>query len=95
MDDVTDKTSTTGLVKSISQTGGNFTYEYDDNGNIIEVEQDGVTTAYTYDALGQLIRVVDGQEGATWEYTYDQGGNILTKKKYVNGIETESIPNKY
>ena len=95
LDDVTDKTSTTGLVKSISQTGGNFTYEYDDNGNIIEVEQDGVTTAYTYDALGQLIRVVDGQEGATWEYTYDQGGNILTKKKYVNGIETESMDFEY
>ncbi|MBR3764013.1 MAG: hypothetical protein IKK57_05610 [Clostridia bacterium] len=52
--------------------------------------QDGVTTSYTYDALGQLIRVVDGQEGATWEYEYDQGGNILSKKKYVSGALAES-----
>ena len=85
------KTSTTGLVASITQTGGNFTYTYDDNGNIASVEQDGVSTAYTYDALGQLIRVVDGQENATWEYTYDQGGNILTKKRYVAGELTESL----
>ena len=49
-----------------------------------------VCHAYTYDALGQLIRVVDGQKGATWEYTYDQGGNILSKKKYVNGELDES-----
>ena len=95
LEDVTDKTSTTGLVESISQTGGNFAYTYDDNGNIASVVQDGVTTSYTYDALGQLIRVVDGQEGATWEYTYDQGGNILTKKKYVNGVETESMDFEY
>lgn len=89
--DVTDKTSTSSMVKSISQTGGNFSYEYDNNGNITEVVQDGKSTSYTYDALGQLIRAVDGQEGATWEYTYDQGGNIKSKKKYVNGVETESL----
>ncbi|MBR0320624.1 MAG: RHS repeat protein, partial [Clostridia bacterium] len=83
--------STTGLVASIQQTGGNFTYEYDDNGNITKVTQDTVDTEYTYDALGQLIRVVDGQEGATWEYTYDQGGNILSKKKFVDGALDESM----
>ena len=87
--------STTGLIATIEQTGGNFTYIYDDNGNITSVVQDGVTTSYTYDALGQLIRVVDGHEGATWEYSYDQGGNILSKKKYVNGVETESMDFEY
>ena len=51
--------------------------------------------AVTYDALGQLIRVVDGQEGATWEYEYDQGGNIKSKKKYVDGVETESMTFTY
>ena len=65
-------------------------YTYDDNGNITSVVQDGVTTSYTYDALGQLIRVVDGHEGATWEYSYDQGGNILSKKKYVDDTLAES-----
>ena len=93
--DATDKTSTTGLVKKIEQTGGTFEYEYDDNGNITSVKQDGVETAYTYDALGQLIRVVDGQEGATWEYEYDQGGNIKYKKKYVDGVKTESMDFEY
>ena len=82
--------STTGLIATIEQTGGNFTYTYDDNGNITSVVQDGVTTSYTYDALGQLIRVVDGHEGATWEYSYDQGGNILSKKKYVDDTLVES-----
>ena len=53
--------------------------------------QDGITTSYTYDALGQLIRVVDGQEGATWEYTYDQGGNILSKKKYALGVASGTV----
>ena len=84
--DVSGKTSTTGLVESISQTGGNFTYTYDDNGNITKVVQDGKTTSYTYDALGQLTRVDDAQENATWVYTYDQGGNILSKKKYALGV---------
>lgn len=84
--DVTDKTSTTGLVKKIEQTGGTFEYQYDDNGNITSVKQDGVTTSYTYDALGQLTRVDDAQENATWVYTYDQGGNILSKKKYALGV---------
>ena len=54
-----------------------------------------VCHAYTYDALGQLIRVVDGQEGATWEYAYDQGGNILSKKKFVDGKLDESMTFTY
>ena len=86
--DVSGKTSTTGLVASISQTGGNFTYTYDDNGNITKVVQDGKTTSYTYDALGQLTRVDDAQENATWVYAYDQGGNILSKKKYALGVSS-------
>ena len=86
LEDVTDKASTTGLVETITQTGGNFSYTYDDNGNIVSVVQDGVTTSYTYDALGQLIRVDDGQENATWVYEYDLGGNILSKRKYALGV---------
>ena len=78
--------STTNLIQNISQTGGNFTYTYDANGNITKVVQDGVTTTYHYDGLGQLIRVDDGHENATWMYTYDQGGNIKTKNKYALGV---------
>lgn len=76
------KTSTTGLVQKIDQTGGTFEYQYDDNGNITSVKQDGVETAYTYDALGQLTQVDDEQENATWKYEYDQGGNIKLKSKF-------------
>ncbi len=90
-----DKTSITGLIESISQPGGNFTYTYDDNGNIISVVQDGKKTTYEYDALGQLIRVDDEQEGATWEYEYDQGGNILSKTKHVEGKSDETTAFSY
>ena len=82
------KTSTTGLVQKIEQTGGTFVYTYDDNGNITSVVQDGVETVYTYDALGQLTRVDDEQENATWVYEYDLGGNILSKQKYAYGVST-------
>ena len=93
LEDAPGKTSTTGLVESIVQTGGSFAYTYDDNGNITQVVQDGVTTAYTYDALGQLIQVDDGQENATWVYEYDQGGNILSKKKFALGV-TDGTPDE-
>ena len=83
--------ATTGLIERITHPCGDFTYDYDANGNITRVVQDNVATVYSYDALGQLIRVVDGQEGATWEYTYDQGGNITSKKKFVNDVLTESM----
>ena len=81
--------NTTPLISSLTQSGENFTYTYDDVGNIASVVQNNKTTAYTYDALGQLIRVDDendttsGTAGTTWTYEYDRGGNILEKKRYA------------
>ena len=81
--------NTTTLISSLTQTGENFTYTYDDVGNIASVVQNNKTTAYTYDALGQLTRVDDpsdttsGSAGTTWVYDYDRGGNILSKKRYA------------
>ena len=81
--------NTTTLISSLTQSGENFTYTYDDVGNIASVVQNNKTTAYTYDALGQLIRVDDendttsGTAGTTWTYEYDRGGNILAKKRYA------------
>ena len=83
--------------RAISETGGNFTYTYDDNGSITSVARDGKTPAYTYDTLGQLVRVNDrsdtraGEDGSTWVYEYDQGGNILSKKLYPYA-DTSSEP---
>ncbi|MBR2421971.1 MAG: RHS repeat protein, partial [Oscillospiraceae bacterium] len=80
--------SLTGLVTSITQSGGNCSYGYDDNGNIANATVNGKWTGYVYDALGQLIRVNDrsdtrsGSSGSVWTYEYDQGGNILSKKRY-------------
>ena len=81
--------NTTPLISSLTQSGENFTYTYDNVGNIASVVQNNKTTAYTYDALGQLIRVNDqndttsGTAGTTWTYEYDRGGNILAKKRYA------------
>ena len=84
---------TTGLIQSITQNGEDFTYTYDDVGNITSVTRgqgaDAKTTGYVYDAIGQLIRVNDqsdttaGTDGTTWTYEYDCGGNILNKKRYA------------
>lgn len=89
--------SLTGLLSSITQTGGNCSYGYDDNGNIANATVNGKWAGYTYDALGQLIRVNDrsdtraGSTGSTWVYEYDRGGNILSKKLYPYA-DTSSEP---
>ena len=85
--------STTSLISAITQGSGNnaenFTYTYDNVGNITSVTQNGKLTSYAYDPLGQLIRVNDqndltsGENGTTWTYAYDLGGNILNKKRYA------------
>ena len=97
--------ATTRLVSSITQGEGenamNFSYEYDNRGNVISETRNGLTTTYVYDALGQLVRVNDPHEIATWIYAYDRGSNILNKAKYAYttadelGEAIESIPYTY
>ena len=61
-----------------------FRYEYDDNGNIISVQDaDGYVTEYTYDEMNQLIRADDENRGVTTVYTYDEGGNITSVEEYA------------
>ena len=89
--------SQTNLVASISQTGCNCAYSYDDNGNIASATLNGKTTSYVYDALGQLICVNDqgdtrsGTSGTTWCYTYDLGGNMLQKQRFAYGDLTTPL----
>ena len=85
-------TSTTTILahwlNTYKGTTKGFYYNYDANGNIIDVspdddfeDNDGVE--YKYDVLNQLIRVDDAINGETWTYTYDLGGNILSKSFYA------------
>lgn len=85
--------ATTPLVNSITQGSGanamNFTYTYDNRGNILTEAYANKTRFYGYDAIGQLIRVNDpwdttaGNTGTTWIYEYDRGGNIQSKSSYA------------
>ena len=98
--------ATTPLVSSISQYGMDFSYTYDNVGNILSETREGVTTTYAYDSLGQLTRVNDphdttsGSTGTTWVYNYDLGGNITSKVRYAYttgtlGTALETIPYSY
>ena len=92
--------ATTPLVSSITQYGMDFSYTYDNVGNITSETREGVTTTYAYDSLGQLTRVNDPHENATWVYNYDLGGNITSKVRYAYttgtlGTALETIPYSY
>ncbi|MBR0463992.1 MAG: hypothetical protein IJJ23_06365 [Clostridia bacterium] len=90
--------ATTPLIESITQGSGtnalNYSYPYDNRGNITSETRNNVTITYEYDALGQLTRVNDpgdptaGSDGTTWIYTYDLGGNMLSKTAYAHTTET-------
>ncbi|MDA6816166.1 RHS repeat protein, partial [Escherichia coli] len=71
-----DTIFTTPLVTSITQNGQNFSYTYDNVGNITSVTRNGLTTTYEYDSLGQLTRVNDPHAGKSTMYLYDCGGNM-------------------
>ena len=71
-----DSIQTTPLVQSITQNGQNFSYAYDNVGNITSVTRNGLTTTYEYDSLGQLTRVNDPHAGKSTMYLYDCGGNM-------------------
>ena len=71
----------------IEQSAGgyeaNYTYGYDDNGNITSIKLNNNTTKYTYDSANQLIREDNQAEGKSWVWTYDDAGNILSKREYA------------
>lgn len=74
---------TTPLVASITQNGQNFSYTYDNVGNIASVTRNGLMTTYEYDKLGQLKRVNDPHANKTTVYEYDFGGNIKSYSEYA------------
>ena len=74
--DPEDTILTTPLVTSITQNGQNFSYTYDNVGNISSETRNGLTTTYVYDNLGQLTRVNDPHANKSTMYLYDRGGNM-------------------
>ena len=67
----------------------NFTYTYDENGNLTSKTSkgNGEVTTYTYDAENQLIHV--DRPGIVAEYRYDALGRRIEKN--VNGVVTRYI----
>ncbi|MBQ3598908.1 MAG: RHS repeat protein [Clostridia bacterium] len=62
-----------------------YSYTYDDLGNIVAVRKDGVLISeYEYDALGQLIREDDVLNSKAYVYAYDNAGNILKTYTFDN-----------
>ena len=78
-----DAFMSTPLVQTITQNGQNFSYTYDNVGNISSVTRNGLTTTYVYDNLEQLVRVNDPHANKTTVYEYDFGGNIKSYSEYT------------
>ncbi len=60
-----------------------YSYTYDDNGNILTVSDGTNTTRYTYDSTNQLTREDNQQAGKSYTWEYDNAGNILAHKTYA------------
>ena len=79
-------TTTSGQVATLTSaaTGYNVTYSYtyDNNGNILSVNDGANITSYVYDSANQLIRENNQAVGKTWVWTYDNAGNITSRKEY-------------
>ena len=62
-------------------------YNYDESGNIIEIDADDSLTRYQYDKLNRLVREDNPKLNKTITYKYDSAGNILLKKTYEYTLE--------
>ena len=85
----TDQTTT--LVQSVENDAGDYTYTYDNVGNITSVHslyEDSpdyyfnFTNSFEYDSLNQLVRENDQRTGKTYTYSYTNG-NITERKEYA------------
>ena len=86
-DSVSTSGQVTGHVSSVFKGASrvslnNYSYEYDDRGNITHIVQNGYNVYYHYDDLGQLVREDNELLGETYEYGYDKAGNITIKRVY-------------
>ena len=70
--------STSTLVETVTVDGTTKHYTYDDNGNIINIDNNNFTVwQYEYNANNELIWAFDGYEFVGYDYNY-QNGNIIS-----------------
>ncbi|QHE50865.1 DNRLRE domain-containing protein [Pontibacillus sp. HMF3514] len=89
--------STTTLIDTLNVGGTPITYNYDANGNIINITKNGQTVSYEYNGLNELTRENNEMLNQTVIYYYDDGGNILAKEIYDYTTASRSnlgLPNR-
>jgi RHS repeat-associated protein len=76
-------TQSTSSITIENQDNDKIIYNYDQNGNIIEIYNNEVQVAsYVYDGFNQLVRENDKPSNKTTVYKYDNNGNILSSMEY-------------
>lgn len=70
-------------------------YQYDVNGNIINIAQDDVETKYTYDSINRLVQEENPLLNKTIKYKYDKAGNIILTKEYNNKSKELILTKEY
>ncbi|KAF1084282.1 tRNA nuclease WapA precursor [Sporotomaculum syntrophicum] len=68
------------------QTITQYSYNYDNNGNITSVTENGQTTSYIYDVLNRLTGV-QRPGGEQLSYQYDSRGNRTTASPNDSGLD--------
>lgn len=76
-----------GQVKTITDEIGVITYAYDNNGNVISIDESGQKATMVYDEMNRLSSYTDTM-GNTIGYTYDSVGNLKTLT-YPDGKKVE------
>ena len=90
-------TDTDSLLSAMSNGTENWSYEYDNVGNITKITSGTKVITYQYDELNQLIRENNGVLGITVLYAYDAGGNMTSRKTYaytegaVSTVQTQDL----
>ena len=92
--DATGNTTTT-LVSDVQNALGDYSYQYDANGNITKITFTAPTGStgsyvreYQYDHLNRVTSTYDSRYSYRHEYEYDANGNIISRNRYY-GDETE------
>jgi len=71
---------TSNFIKSYITNNEQYTYNYDNENNIIDIYCDNkLIRHYEYDEIGELINEFNYSNNTQINYTYDNSGNILKK----------------